>query len=535
MRAAWTLVELAGYVALLLWGVRMVQTAFERALGNELRRMLQAALGSRFSAFAAGLVATAVLQSSTATGLMIASFAGAGMVDLVPALAAMLGANVGTTLIVQFLTFDVMTVVPALFLLGVFLYRHYPDGRRHDLGRVPIGLGLILTALTMLVETIEPLVHTTGFGDALGVLGAWPVLAFVAATVATWAAHSSVAVVLLVGSIVTAQAVPVEAALAMVLGANLGTAINPCLEAHVRDPAGRRVPIGNLVSRLVACLAVLPLLPLLTPLLGDLEIDADRRIADFHTAFNLAAAVVFLPLLPPIARLLERLLPARPLPLDPDAPVHLDRALLSVSDLAIGAAERETARVAEATNALFALLPQAIEGDGGAAAAEIHGLAQRIDTLGTAVRDYLADVEVQDLAAPDRAREIALLVFTINVAHAAEIVDHGVVEHLRRRADRGGIHGAPLVADTARQLAAAVEVATEPFRRGAIEEAGPDHPGMARLTAISAAALEALAGAGSDPGSASPESLTTLLDVLRDLHFAADMLAAAIGDEAIAG
>ncbi|HZI76756.1 MAG TPA: Na/Pi symporter, partial [Gemmatimonadales bacterium] len=105
-----TLINLAGSIALLLWGVHMVQSGIQRAFGPNLRRMLGTALSSRLKAFFAGIGVTAVLQSSTATGLMVASFAASGLVDLVPALAVMLGANVGTTLIVQLLSFDVAQV-----------------------------------------------------------------------------------------------------------------------------------------------------------------------------------------------------------------------------------------------------------------------------------------------------------------------------------------------------------------------------------------------------------------------------------------
>src|SRR5213079_1148810 len=135
-----TLIDLAGSIALLLWGVHMVQTGIQRAFGPHLRRFLGRALGGRFRAFIAGLGVTAVLQSSTATGLMAASFAAGGLVDLVPALAVMLGANVGTTLIVQLLSFNVSEVSFLLILLGVFMFRRSSVTRTRDLGRVGIGL-----------------------------------------------------------------------------------------------------------------------------------------------------------------------------------------------------------------------------------------------------------------------------------------------------------------------------------------------------------------------------------------------------------
>src|ERR1700740_1421188 len=135
MQTTLTLIDLAGSIALLLWGVHMVQSGIQRAFGPHLRRFLGRALRGRFAAFLAGLGVTAVLQSSTATGLMATAFAAGGLVDLVPALAVMLGANVGTTLIVQVLSFDVSRVALLLVLIGVLMFRRGAVTRTRDLGR----------------------------------------------------------------------------------------------------------------------------------------------------------------------------------------------------------------------------------------------------------------------------------------------------------------------------------------------------------------------------------------------------------------
>src|SRR5271154_4223432 len=156
MDTTFTLIDLAGSIALLLWGVHMVQSGIQRAFGPHLRRFLGRTLRSRLPAFLAGLGVTAVLQSSTATGLMAASFAAGGLVDLVPALAVMLGANVGTTLIVQLLSLDLSSVTPALILLGVLMFRRGQVSRTRDLGRVLIGLGLMLLALRQLLDLVTP-------------------------------------------------------------------------------------------------------------------------------------------------------------------------------------------------------------------------------------------------------------------------------------------------------------------------------------------------------------------------------------------
>src|SRR5208282_2221957 len=198
-----------------------------RAFGPDLRRYLSKALRNRFTAFGTGLGLTALLQSSTATGLMTASLTADGIVSLVPALAIMLGANVGTTLIVQLLSFDISAVAPVLFLVGFVTFRAGGSSLSRALGRIAIGLGLILLALHILLDTLAPAEQAPAVQALLAAVTHDPVLCIVIAAALTWAAHSSVAVVLLVMSLAYSQFVTPEAALALVLGANLGSAVNP--------------------------------------------------------------------------------------------------------------------------------------------------------------------------------------------------------------------------------------------------------------------------------------------------------------------
>ena len=271
--------DLIGGVALLLWGLHMVQSGILRAFGSELRHLLSTALGNRFTAFAAGLGLTAVLQSSTATGLMTASFAGEGLVALVPALAIMLGANVGTTLIVQVLSFNVAAVAPVLFIIGLVGFRIGARSWIKDLGRVSIGLGLMLLALHILLDTLAPAENAPEIRLLLNAITGDPVLCIVLAAALTWAAHSSVAIVLLIMSLAYSQFITPAAALALVLGANLGSAINPVIEGGRRgDMASYRLPVGNLLNRLVGVVLVAPFLPALAR--GLARISARRREND---------------------------------------------------------------------------------------------------------------------------------------------------------------------------------------------------------------------------------------------------------------
>ena len=422
-----TLLDLAGSIALLLWGLRMVQTGVQRAFGARLRSALSTALRTPSKAFLTGLGVTAVLQSSTATGLMVSGFAAGGLVDLVPALAVMLGANVGTTLIVQLLSFDLSPVTPVLILIGVLMFRRGQASRTHDLGRVAIGLGLMLLALHQLLELVTPFEDAPSLRLMLGAIAAQQWLDVIVAAGLTWAAHSSVAIVLLVMSLATKGVVPPDAAFALVLGANLGTAINPLLEtSEGKDAAARRVPAGNLGTRAVGVALGLAMLPKLGEWLVTVLPDPARAVADFHLGFNLVVAALFFPVLPSYAKLLRRLFPTRVDAPDPSRPVYLDEAAREAPVVAIGAAAREALRLADMLETMLLAARDAFATDERKRVAAVRRMDDVLDRLNHAIKTYLTGLDAESTSDADQRRIEQILAFTINLEHAGDVVDKPV-------------------------------------------------------------------------------------------------------------
>ena len=434
-----TLLNLAGSVALLLWGVHMARTGVQRAFGAKLRNALGAALRNRIAAFAAGLGVTAVLQSSTATGLMITSFAAAGLVDLTAALSVMLGANVGTTLIVQALSFDVAEIAPALILIGVILFRRATAATR-DLGRAAIGVGLMLMALHQLLGLLTPYEDVPSLRLLLGAIDTEPVLDVILAAALTWATHSSAAVVLVVMSLAAKGTAPPLAALAMALGANLGAALNPWFEgASDADPAAKRVALGNLLNRVVGVAVALAFLPTISRFLVTIEPDKARLVADFHTAFNLVLALIFMPLLTPFAALLKRLLPARVDPADPSRPLYLDPAAAAAPSIALGGAAREALRLADALEAMLAGMRDALANPDRRQIGETKRLDDVLDKLNGAIKAYLTGLDPEALSEADHRRLRDILTFSTNLEQAGDIVDRGLLAMATKMAKRGVI------------------------------------------------------------------------------------------------
>jgi phosphate:Na+ symporter len=437
MIATIALIELVGYVILLLWGMHMVQSGVVRAFGSDLRRVIGRTLRNRFAAVGAGLVVTALLQSSTATAMMTTSLAAGGMVALVPALAVMLGANIGTALIVKVLSFDVSWVAPLLLIAGYVAFRRGRKGMIHDLGRVGIGLGLMLLGLHQLVLTIEPIQRAPVLGEILGALTREPLLDLALAALLTWAAHSSVAVMLLLASLAAGNVITPVAAIALVLGANLGGAIPPLLEAPSADPAGRRLPIGNFAFRALGCVVALPFARPIAEALWSISPDPAASVVNFHIAFNLILAVTFVGFLDPAASLLTRALPERQKKAEEVAqPLYLDEAVLDTPYLALTNASREVLRMADLVDAMLRRLLQAVTGNDPEAVKELVRMGKALDRLQEGLKAYLTQLGTDGLSEADVQRHGHVLDFAVNLGHAGDIIERSLADAAARKAKR---------------------------------------------------------------------------------------------------
>jgi phosphate:Na+ symporter len=431
------IVDLAGAVALLLWGVHMVRTGVQRAFGPRLRSFLGHALRNRFKAFAAGLGVTAILQSSTATGLMLTGFACQGLVASTPALAVMLGANVGTTLIVQVVSFDVALAAPALILAGVLLFRR-GSAEPKDFGRVLIGLGLMLLALHQFLTLLSPLTSDPTTRDILSRLAPHIILLALVGAVLTWAAHSSVAMVLLAASLASTGVLPLPASLALVLGANLGGAINPVLESSAgSDGAGVRAPLGNLIVRLTGVLLALAVFPLIPPAIAAIDPSPARAVANAHTLFNLALAGLFFPWLSAYARLLERWLPVHRAQDAPGKPIYLDPAIRRTPAVALGATAREALRMADVVEQMLGGLKASLCANDRRAIEETRRLDDVLDRLNTAIKEYVVSIETERLSEADARGLARVLAFSINLEQAGDLIDRNLLSMASRRLKRG--------------------------------------------------------------------------------------------------
>ena len=516
------LLDLMGGVALLLWGLHMVHSGVLRAFGPDLRQLLAGALRNRFAAFAAGVGLTALLQSSTATALITSSFTAEGLVSLVPALAIMLGANVGTSLIVQILSFNIAAVAPVLFILGLVAFRSGPRSRIKDIGRVSIGLGLMLLALHILLETLAPAENAPGVRIFMNAITGDPALCIVIGAVVTWAVHSSVAGVLLIMSLAFAHFVTPFAALALVLGANLGSAINPILEGARRDnPASYRLPLGNFVNRLVGVAVVAPFLRPITEILQAWQPDLAKMTTEFHIAFNMATAILFIGLLDGMARLLKKFLPNRVQEADPLRPRYLDESALETPSLALADAARETLHMGDLVEVMLRKVMAAMMNNDRALVDQVSRMDNSVDALDEAIKLYLTKLTRGSLDEREGRRAMEIISFTINLEHIGDIIDKNLSELATKKIKRRfqfSPEGAEELSAFHKRTMDSLRIAFGVFMSGDVNEARKLLAEKAHLRNTELAATEKHLDRLREGRPETIETTSLHLDVLRDLR-----------------
>ena len=435
-------VDLAGAIALLLWGIRLVRTGMTRAVGAGLREVVKAGTRNRFVAFASGLGATVALQSSTATSLMAATFASRGLLNITMALAIMLGADVGTALVAQALSMDVRWLSPGLIALGGALYWKGDGTRWRDIGTSVLGVGMMMLALKLLRVATAPIGTSDITIEILAVFGQVPLLSLAAAAGIAALAHSSLATIMLLASLATAGVIDPTAALAMVLGVNVGSSVPPLVAASALGQEGKRVPVGNALMRMSGALFALPFVGVLagmTALVPELAADMGQVVVAFHLAFNLAVAALYLPLVSMVARLVERLVPNNPAEEDASRPKHLDPSALDTPAVAIACAARETIRVCDIVEEMLAHSMDAFRGGDERQLQLIANGDNVVDDLHREIKLYLARLGHEELDDADARRSADVMAFIINLEHIGDVIDRSLRE-LALKQRRDGLH-----------------------------------------------------------------------------------------------
>lgn len=418
-----TLLNLLSAVALLIWGTHIVRTGILRVYGTALRRLLSQNMTRRPLAFIAGILVTAVVQSSNATAMLTTSFVGQGLMALTPALAIMLGADVGTALMSRVLTFDLSWLSPLLIFLGVIFFLSRKQTRLGQMGRVSIGLGLIILALQLIVEAAAPITHAQGVKVLFASLTGDILLDALVGALFAMISYSSLAAVLLTATLAEAGVISLPVAIGLVIGANVGSGLLAFMSTNMQNTAGRQVALGSLLYKLFGLLLVIPVLDPLAHWMDSLNYDAQALVIGFHVLYNSLRCALMLPTVGYMARLCAWLLPERPETNGRAKPRHLDLSALSTPSLALANAVRETLRIGDIVEAMLGAMANVLKGTQTAVTQEVRTLNDDAEGLYNAIKLYLAQMPREDLGELDSRRWAEIIELAINLKLSADLIE----------------------------------------------------------------------------------------------------------------
>lgn len=431
------IINLLGGIALLLWGVRMVRTGVMRAYGDRLKNFIEHRVGNRLSAFTAGGVATAILGSGTAMTLIVAGLAAAGAINTARGLAVLLGADVGSAIVSAVFASGsnlALWASPILIFAGYVIHSWSAELRPHNMGRVLIGLGLMLLSLTLIKQASAPLSTATLFHDVLAAVGREPFLAFVIGAVLTWVFHSSLAVILLIASFLASGSLGVEGALAFILGINLGGGLPAVSATLAQPPVARRLPLANLICRGILAILALAFIARITPYVQMLPLGPIETAVAFHAGFNIAVGLIFLPLTGLMAKLMERILPETPGDRDNLArPRYLDPKAAKTPAVALANVLLETVRMTELLERMFDTALDALRSGSTEKLKQLAPMDERLNTYQTQLQAYLADLALEQLSPEESRRALELTLYISNLEHAGDVIQLNLSDRIEAK------------------------------------------------------------------------------------------------------
>ncbi|WP_406676618.1 Na/Pi cotransporter family protein [Moorella sp. ACPs] len=431
---------LAGGLALFLFGMHLISTGLQKAAARQVQQLLGAVTKNRFFGMLAGLVVTIFLQTSAVTTVLLVGFVSAELMSLGQALGVILGAAIGSTLTAQLIALRLSDYALWAVVAGIIPYFFARRLRWRYLGQAILGFGLIFYGAALMGTAVAPLNTLPGFKTALSPLAAHPWLMMLAAALFTGVVQASAATVVLAMTLAAQGTLPLEAALAMVLGANLGTTATALISSIALSREAKRVALAHFFFKLAGTLLFLPFLGLYSYLSRLTSPDIARQVANGHTLFNVINMFLFLPFTPQVGRLMERLLPN--VPAEEKVAKYLDTKVLDIPELALARATQELLRMAGIIREeMFPRVMQPLAEREVELLEKLRSLDNILDYLYRAVARYLAQLNQGNLTDDQLVAQTKLLYIANDLEHIGDVVVE--MAHQWRKIEASGVEFSP--------------------------------------------------------------------------------------------
>jgi phosphate:Na+ symporter len=427
------LLALFGGMALLLYGIQLVGEGFQRAAGGRLRYLLTHLTRNRFAAVLSGALVTAIIQSSSATTVMLIGFVSAGLIPFAQTMGVILGADIGTTFTVQLIAFRVTDY--ALLLVGAGFTVIFFGKRRvvKDLGTALLGFGLIFLGLKVMIDGMAPLRASGLAQQILVTLAGTPLAGILTAAVLTALVHSSAAVIGLAIALAAEGLLPLKDAVAVVLGANIGTCATALMASVGARPDAKRVAAAHIAFKVLGVALVYPFVDPFTRWIAATAADPGRQIANAHTVFNVGISALFLPFQSLAARLITTLVPEEEEGDNPFRTRYLDERALGQPALAVGQATREALRMADVVQGMFRDAIVVFRTNNRELLEDVERRDDQVDYLEREIKIFLTRLGREAMSADLSRREVALLSVVVNLENIGDIIDKNLMELARKK------------------------------------------------------------------------------------------------------
>ena len=431
------LLNLLAAIALLVWGTQLVRTGIVRVFGASLRNVLSKSVKNRLTAMASGVGVTALVQSSTATALIVASFVGQGLMTLQSALAVMLGADIGTSLMALVFSRDLSWLSPLFIFIGVVLFIARQATTVGRIGRILIGLGLMLLALQLVTQSTNVLTQAPAIKALLGSLSSDRMLEITVGAVLSILSYSSLALVLLTATLASTGVVPIDVALGLVLGANLGSGLLAVLTTLNANVETRQVPIGNLVFKIIGLVVVVPFIGVWLDNVRPWVSEVAALVVLFHLTFNIVVGLLFIGLTQVVARRVEKWLPKLEKSTVAGRQRHLDLSALETPSLALSCAVREAMHQADVVETMLLGVYGVIKNNDRQLAQTLQKMDDTVDELYSDIKYYLTKISREALSESEGHRWTDIISFTINMEQIGDIIER-VLEDVENKKIKPG-------------------------------------------------------------------------------------------------
>ncbi len=441
---------LFGGLALFLFGMDIMTQALKSAAGDYMKDILGKLTRNRFVGVGMGALVTAIIQSSSVTTVIIVGFISAGLMSMSQSVAVIMGANIGTTITAQILAFKVAELALPIIAIGFTITFTARQNNWRQYGLIILGLGMVFYGMSVMSDALNPLREYAPFIRFMTSMQN-PILAAGLGMIFTAVVQSSSATTGILIVMASQGLIQLEPAIAIALGANIGTCITAGLAAIGKPREAVRAAAVHTIFNVAGVLVWIGFIPQLAELAvlispaqeqlsgtQRLAAEAPRQIANVHTFFNIVNVILFIPFTTQIARLVEWMIPDRPI--RPDAamlPKYLDRSILSTPSIALEAARLEIRRLGKRVRAMFAaIMPVAIMGNR-VELGKVRAMDRVVDVLHLVIIEYLGEISLAKLT-KRQSKELMQLVETANdLEHVGDRIATDMVRSAMKRIDEG--------------------------------------------------------------------------------------------------